>query len=197
MRFIRWAPVALAFALVFAPKANAEITGDSGKFEIYTGWYFPDPVDVSDNSGWDDFTAALRGGYNFNQHFGMGFAVQAFMTDQDMGADDIDTEYWLVDVSFAWYANPEDKAVFTVFGGPGYAMRDWEWDIAKANDFDEDGFAGHFGIAGEIQCTEHFYIRPEAMLRWIPGNGDTPYGNDIEDSTDWQVGVGWGWYIGN
>jgi hypothetical protein len=198
MRFIRWAPAALALAVLFAPKAKAEITEDSGKFEIFTGWYFPDSATTNNNENWDDWTAGLRGGYNFTQHFGMDFGVQGYRTSQDVGADNLDIEYWLVDVSFAWYANPEDKAVFTLFGGPGYASRDWNWDVANAKDFDQDGISAHVGIAGEIQCTDHFYIRPEALVRWIPGQNDVNnLGTDLEDATDWQVGIGWGWYIGN
>src|SRR5688572_14153413 len=133
MRFIRWAPMALALAVLFAPKANAEITEDSGKFEIFTGWYFPDEMGSSGDN-WDDPTFGLRGGYNFTQHFGIGFGVQEFMTDQDFGPDNLDVEYWLVDVSFAWFVNPEDKAVFTLFGGPGYASRDWDFKVASAFD---------------------------------------------------------------
>jgi len=192
MRFNRWAVSAtLVLAALVAPRAQAEITEDSGKFEIFTGWYFPDDMGTSEN--FDDLTVGLRGGYHFTQHFGMMFGVQAFQTDVEIGADELDVENWLVDVSFAWFANPEDKAVFTLFGGPGFVSRDFDFKIASALDNETDGISVHVGLGGEIQCTEHFYIRPEALVRWIDGDD----GTGIDDATDWQVGLAWGWYIGN
>lgn len=182
--------LSLVTAALIAPSAQADIVAKSGKAELYLGWMFPEN-DISGQS-LDDFTWAVRGGYHFTPHLSLLFSAQKFHTDIDTVGAEVDVDQLFLDVPVVWSFNPDSKSVFQVWGGVGYAIRDFDFAAAGTVDDDADALSLNFGLGSEIAVTEKFYIRPETSGRWLEGND----AGTIEDGIDWQVGVGFGWYIG-
>ena len=197
-RFTRWAAsvaLALSAVLVAAPAARAEVSADSGNVEVFVGWLWPEDVDGPDVD--DDWTYGIRGGYNFTKHFGLEVGVQGFNSDIDMPApfNDFDADGIFADLTFVWMVNPDDRAVFQVFGGPGFGWWSYDDNVSATKDDDDDTWTAHFGVGGKISCTKRFYLRPEARVRWFDDDED-PSGADGDGHTDLETSIGFGWYLG-
>lgn len=184
----RWAAgAALAVTAMFAPAAQAAITEDTGNIEIFAGWYAPEEDIPGENL--DDLTYGLRGGYNFTSHFMLQFGLQRFDTDYRVVGGTVDIDQWMFDVSFGWMVNPEDRGVFMLYGGPGWANTDIDVPVGK--DFDDSSLSLHLGVAGLLEITPRFYMRPDGRYRWIDGDSNN------DDRGDWEVTLGFGWALGN
>jgi len=189
-----------AVLLVAAP-ARAEVEEKTGNFEIFPGWYFPENESlVSDPE--DGFTYGVRGGYYFTQRFGVQLGLQGADLDYELNAPlsgAADISMFMADVSFIVNVNPDARAVFHVFGGPGYSWTNTELPhIAPNFDDDDNVWTAHVGIGTDIQATERFYIRPDVAIRWFSEDeDDTPGASSDSDShTDWQFTLGFGWRFG-
>ena len=175
---------ALAFA--WSPAAQAAITEKTGNLEVFVGWYTPED-DIPDES-LDDVTYGMRGGFNFTKHFMLQFGAQMFSTDYSTPAGDVDVDQWMFDTSFGWYVNPDSRAVFLVYGGPGWSNTDMDFPVVK--DESDSSLSAHVGIGGVISFGHRFYLRPDARYRWIDGD-------DNSDSRgDWEATLGFGWALG-
>ena len=194
MKFIRWAaPLALSLAaLALSPSAHAAVAANSGDIEVVIGWYWPESQTGADVQ--DDFTGGVQGGYNFTKHFGLEGSVLGFDSSVNNPAPFADTSVRALttDLSFEWLANPDKRAVFELYGGPGYAWQDVNPPGPK-NSISEDVWTMHVGVGTKISITDNFYIRPDARVRWF--DGDNKAGH-IDSHTDWQTTVSFGWYIG-
>jgi len=196
-RLTRWTgalALSLAAIALAAPSANAAVAAKSGTIEIVTGWYWPESQTGADFH--DDFTYGVRGGYNFTRHFGLQGAIQGFDTSANNAAPIVDTtkDALTVDLSFEWLANPDAKAVFELYGGPGYAWQNTNWPGPKNTDSD-DVMTWHLGIGTKISITDNFYIRPGVTARWF-GTDENPAGAGSDGHTDVEATVAFGWYIG-
>jgi hypothetical protein len=186
-RFPRWAAAAaLAAACAWAPKASAAIPDNSGTIELFAGWYNPEENVPSQDLA--DWTYGVRGGINFTPHFLFQGGVQRFTTDYDTLVGTVDIEQWMADLSFGWLVNPDNKATFLVYGGPGYAWTNTDFPTIK--DADDNSFSAHVGVGGIIQIGKSFYLRPDARYRWIDGD------NHNDDRGDWEATFGFGWLLG-
>ncbi len=193
--FARWAaPAALAlvaFALVSSP-ARAAVPERSGDLEVAIGWYWPENQSGADVN--DDFTYGIRGGYNVTKHFAVQGGIQGFDSGINNTYPTADTTFdiVMVDVSFAWLANPDAKAVFELYAGPGYA-----WQTVNppgtGNTIDENVFTGHVGVGAQIGITKSFYIRPDARYRWFDGSDSTGH---VDSHGDLEATISFGWYLG-
>ena len=175
-----------ALALAAAPAARAAVTADTGNIEVFVGWYSPEEDVAGENL--DDATYGMRGGFNFTRHFMMQIGAQMFSTDYPTIAGDVEIDQWMADVSFGWYANPDSRAVFLVYGGPGWSSTDMDFPVLK--DDSDSSLSAHVGIAGVIGIGNRFYLRPDARYRWIDGDD----GGD--DRGDWEATLGFGWTLG-
>jgi hypothetical protein len=100
---------------------------------------------------------------------------------------------FLADLSFEWLVNPDDRAVFQVYGGPGYG---WvNFDPPTGKDDDDNVLTLHFGVGAKISITDEFYIRPDARIRWFDADED-PAGGPDDSHTDLEATIGFGWYLG-
>lgn len=192
----RWA---LAGALTltmttFAMPAAADVDAGTGEIEVFAGWLWPDADSGVDL---DDLTYGLRLGYNVTEHFGIMGSLSYWQADDTIlgGTFDIDVDGVFFDLSFEWIVNPDSRANFIVYGGPGYAAFNSDWHDKTGllgGDFsvDDDVFTMHFGLSGRFQVTDIFYIRPDARVRWSD--------NDLrsDDSYDYEASIGFGWYLG-
>lgn len=200
-RMTRFLSVLAIAAATMTATAQAETTAKTGNVEIFAGWYWPENEStVADPS--DDWTYGLRLGYNFTNRFGLQFGVQGLNTDYNLtaplsGSADIDA--LMTDLSLIWHANPDDRAVFHVFGGPGYSWSTIEAPSILDPKFedDDDVFTMHLGIGVNIYATKNFYIRPDVAGRWFFEDEDNALGpgTDGDSHTDWQftLGLGWEW----
>lgn len=186
----------LATFAMAASIAHAETTAKTGNVEVVTGWYWPENGSLSTDPD-SDFTAGLRFGYNFTNRFGIQGNAQWLATSFERSApfagSSGDVTATIVDLSLIWNANPDDRAVFHVFGGPGYAWTNI--DLTPAVEDDDDVFTLHLGLGASIYATKHFYIRPDVAVRWFSEDeGSTPT-VDGDGHTDFQftVGLGWEW----
>lgn len=187
-RISHWvAAASLAVAATLAPAAHAVVTEDTGNIEVFVGWYVPEE-DVTGES-LDDLTWGIRGGYNFTSHFMMQFGGQVFTTDYETIAGDVDIDQLMFDASFGWLANPEDRGVFVLYGGPGWV--DTEMDPPVGKSVSDSSLSAHVGIGGIIQVKNRFYMRPDARYRWIDGD------DSDDDRGDWEVTLGFGWALGS
>jgi OOP family OmpA-OmpF porin len=187
------ASLALLVLFLAAPGARAEVSAKTGDIEIFTGWYWPEGGSGSDPS--DAVTYGIRGGYNFTSHFGMQGSVQGINTDLDNPTPlaDTDIESVFTDLSFEWLVNPDDRAVFEVFGGPGYSWTSIDPPVGKTDD--DNVFTMHFGIGAKITAANNFYIRPDARVRWF-SDDENGAGTSDDGHTDWEISLGIGWYLG-
>jgi hypothetical protein len=110
-----------------------------------------------------------------------------------------DVTAFMTDLSLVWHVNPDDRAVFHVFGGPGFAWSTTEVPTIPDPKFedDDDTFTLHLGVGVNIYATETFYIRPDLAGRWFAEDEDnvTGPGTDGDSHIDWQftLGLGWEW----
>lgn len=184
------AAASLAALLSGAGSALAAVEGHTGEIQIYAGWNWPD----TSNDDIDDLTAGLRVGYNVNKRFGIEGNFGYFDTEASLPApiNDLDITAWFVDVSLVFQANPDGRAVFLAYAGPGWT--DWSADTKLAGvDGDESSFSGHVGLAGKFYATDRVFIRVDGKVRFFDID------NDIQDDsvTDYEGTVSIGWTIGN
>ena len=151
------------------------------------GWYSPDE-DVP-GQDLDDLTWGLRGGFDFTKHFRMQLGAQNFSTDYDTVPGQVDIDQWMLDLSMGWNVNPDSKAVFTVYGGPGWASTDVDFPVLK--DTSDSSLTAHVGLGLRVQIANRFYIRPDARWRWIDGDDKS------DDRNDWEATLGFGWTLGD
>jgi hypothetical protein len=198
-RWIIPAGLALAAAAV-APAASAAVADNTGEIELHAGWYFPDEnIDESH----DELVYGVRFGYNLAEHFGMQLDLSHFETDFDvpapgfpgLPAGDYDYDQFMADLSFEWQINPDDRAVFQVYGGPGYAWTDVDGPGSFKADGD-DFWSLHAGAGVQIGITDRFYVRPDVRARWFDTDGDDNNAFRDDTSVDWQGTVAIGWYLG-
>lgn len=207
--FSRLSAAALVLgASLVATSARAEVTDGSGNIEVYAGWYFPD--DSGAGADYDDLTAGLRLGYVFTKHLGLQATLGWFegdgtYTHPAYGKQTISPSIVPLDISLMGYINPDSRAVFTAYGGIGYAFQDADVDVncnvlpdpvddlcradkGARESHTDDSFTLHAGVGAKIDVTESFYLRPDARVRWF---------EDREDNEmDWEVSLGFGWWLG-
>ena len=187
---------AASFALLLALGASpvrAAVHGGTGEIEIAAGWYWPEhqgPAPVKDNL--DNWTWGVRGGWNVNPKFGIKFEVQNFDTSYNntVAPTHATWDDWMGDLSFEWQVNPTNRAVFVLYGGPGYAWQHYSDNLGKSAS--ADVWTAHVGIGAKINIAGRFYIRPDARVRWYAD--DNTHG--VDNHTDWQATVGFGWELG-
>lgn len=191
-RIVRWSS-ALALAAVAAlgpaAPASAEVKADTGNIEVFLGWYVPE--DDLHGENLDDVTYGVRGGFSFTKSFMLQFGLQSFSTDVDAALSDVDIDQVMFDVSLGWVVNPEDKAVFMLYGGPGWSETDYDLVVPGLKDESDSSLSAHVGVAGLIQIGNRFYLRPDGRFRWI--DGDHVSG----DRNDWEITLGFGWALGD
>ena len=122
-------------------------------------------------------------------------SVQGINTDLDNPSplSDTNIESIFTDLTFEWLVNPDDRAVFELFGGPGFSWTSINPPVGK-ND-DDDVFTLHFGVGAKISATNNFYIRPDARVRWF-ADDENSAGSSDDGHIDWEVTLGFGWYLG-
>lgn len=178
------AVLVLAAGLV-AGTAMAETHAGTGNAEVYVGWYWPDD---DDPLSLDDFTYGVRLGATIRDRFGLSATVGRYEADDATSAVSVDVEQTLLDVSFEWLVTPDSRAVFVVYGGPGYAWADSDTvTVAGKTTIDDSFFTAHVGLGARISLGDRFYIRPDARVRWL----DT-----TDEPIDWEATFALGWYIG-
>lgn len=190
----------LAVGFVFGG-ASAPILAQ-GHFGITGGLYEPD----EDGTDQTEFYG-VRGGYRFNPMFGF----EASLTRLDLADTfdveddpffpefDVDLEFELtnLDLSVQWFPGGGN---FVVFGGPGIARLESEVSVTFLGQrFSESEssniLTAHAGVGYAWTVGDRFFIRPEARVRSYfddDDNGD----DDFEvsyDSTDYEVGLTFGW----
>lgn len=178
----------------FATDAQAETYPGTGEFEIYAGWFWPDE---EGDTNLDDLTYGVRLGYNFTEHFGLSGTLGYWEADDTAFGGFVDSDALFFDISFEWLVNPEDLAVFVVYGGPGLVSTETSFvdpgDFTKNFLVDGEEFSVHFGLGARISAGERWFLRPDVRLRWFD-DGHPLNGNDEELS--WEATFGVGWYIG-
>lgn len=193
MRLTRFAAALAVAALAMTSTVRAETKGKTGNAEVVGGWYWAQGTDLS-----DDPDAApvfgLRMGYNFTSRFGMQGSVEWLDTEYDLpapltGQGDISAAMARVDL--VWNVNPDDRAVFHVFGGPGYSWvtTDVPVPLDPSAEDDDSIFTLNLGVGVSIYATEHFYIRPDLSARWYADDEDGDGHTDVEAT----IGLGWQW----
>ena len=201
-RLTRFVSALAIAAAAMTATAQAGTTAKSGNVEFLAGWYWPEnETPVADPDA--GFTYGLRLGYNFTDRFGLQVGFQGLDTNYDLvapltGAADISS--LMTDVSMIWHANPDSRAVFHVFGGPGYSWTSIEVPTVALPDLedDDDVFTMHLGLGASIYATDNFYIRPDIAGRWFMEDEDNAVGagTDSDSHTDWQFTLGFGWQWG-
>lgn len=193
-------------AAAWAPATLAAVSADTAEIELHAGWYFPDE---QGNESLDDLVYGVRFGYNFVERFGMQLDISHFDTEDEFRFDPDGTggvapfnahfEYdqLMADISLEWQVNPDDMAVFQLYGGPGYV---WSDSQISGPGFKGDGdfntWSLHAGVGVQIGITDRFYIRPDARGRWFDADDDSSFDEDEQDQIDWEASVAIGWYLG-
>jgi len=193
---MRWA---LAGAVIFAASlaatnASADVKSGSGEIEVYAGWLWPDDDPGIDT---DDLTYGIRLGYNVTEHFGITGSLGYWEANDSvalLGYNRLEADGLFFDLSFEWIINPDSRAAFLLFGGPGYASFNGDLvdktGVLSTASFDDDVFTAHAGVALRAQVTDRFYLRPDVRVRW----NDSDLHSD--DAYDWEASLGFGWYLG-
>ena len=182
-----------ALAATTPTPARADGNGHVGEIEIFAGYLW---ADYSNHDlDLDDFVYGARGGYNFTDRFALQGTVERFdgedSTGSGLGKVTYRVQSWFVDVSFVWQVNPDDRATFMVYGGPGWG--NFDADITGSTiAVDDSEFTLHAGLGLEIALTKHIYLRPDVRTRWY--ELDESFGSD--DSLDWEITGAIGFWVG-
>ena len=180
----RKTPVLLATALLavaLALPASAAVEEGTNDFEIFAGVNFTDtPLDEAATFG-------ISFGRVFTPHVGGEIALTYWEDDSStllVDADDIH-----LDLSVIYYANPDSRGVFKVYGGIGWTNENL--DVKGGGSFDEDSFTAHAGIGGRFTVgeSEKFFLSVDGKARW--------YENTSDDRIDFEALFGFGWVWGN
>ncbi len=146
---------ALLLLLLVPAAAHAQ---DNRWIEAYGGTYHPQLLD-------NQFTYGVRAGVKTSDHFGLEGSVGKLSTSFQFGPVKIKDDTTLVDLSLKAYLNPDGKARFFLFGGPGWAFSNVNalgTSLARS-----DSFSAHIGAGLDVKLTDHFYIRPDVRGRWF------------------------------
>lgn len=157
--------IAALLILGAAVPAAAQETGFG--IEVFGGIYMPDELD-KDHDVWGG-----RFSYRFNDHFGLQTAVSTIdLEDEAFGRNvrNLRFDLFLVDASFQWY--PGGRG-FYLFGGPGWATIDLEYNLQGNNNditASDDIFTVHAGLGYEWLLGQHAFIKPQALARHFEGD---------------------------
>lgn len=176
----------LLAASVAAP-ASAAVEEGTNSFEIYAGIYFPDGSLFDENA-----TYGLRFGRAFTANWGGEISGGFYNDDVDTATTNTDIDILNVDFDVLYFANPDSKAVFTVFGGIGWANTDLTTTTKLGGavvSADSDSFTANIGIGGRfyLGAEERIYLRLDAKARYFDDRST--------DEVDFETtfGVGWVW----
>ncbi|MEM7587540.1 MAG: porin family protein [Acidobacteriota bacterium] len=174
------------------------VAAGQSHFEIFAGQYF------ADSSIGDEPVVGLRGGYRFNDRFGLEASLsRAEVIDPIASVFGADGDGVFFDVSARWYLTPEKRAQWVLYGGPGYASlesgRQFRFDFLGPRDPDDpvlstDSVSLHVGIGVEIAVGRRTYLRPDVKARWLEGYSS----NDgfLRSDFEYEATVGFGWKFG-
>lgn len=200
----RWVRILLIVGLVFGG-ASASLQAQ-GYFGLSAGVYQPeeDEADLTETFG-------IRGGYRFHPRFGFEGSISrvdladAFpIEDAPLpGLDfDLDADLTNFDFSLQWFPR---EGNLVIFGGPGAALLDAEVRVTffgqSFSDSDSENILTvHAGLGYVWPIGDRFMIRPEARVRHY-------FGDEIDgsedglavsyESTDYELGVTFGWRFGS
>ncbi len=192
-----WILLTVASVLFIAQVQPVE--AGQGHFEVFAGQYF------SDSAIDDEPVVGVRGGYRFNDHFGLqGSLGRVELIDPVISVFGADGDGVFFDVSAMWYLNPGKKAEWVLFGGPGHA------NLQSGNRFrldlhgdiydDEhrirstDSATLHAGVGVEISFGNRTYLRPMVKARWFEGFSSQD--DFLRSDTDVEATVAFGWKWG-
>ncbi|MEM7245191.1 MAG: outer membrane beta-barrel protein [Acidobacteriota bacterium] len=169
--------VVVSSLFVRAEVAHADVREYTGELELFGGVLFTDDA-LLDGEG---AVYGLRVGYNASDRWGFQAALGLHEDDGFSGKTPFDYEAWNLDLSAVYHVNPEDTAVFTVFGGVGASFID-----VDPSAFEDDTFTAHFGLAGKFAVSEHAYLRLDARARWLEDS------DHVDLETTFALGFRWG-----
>jgi hypothetical protein len=181
---------------MLAVPASAAVEEGSNSFEIYAGVYFPDGSTFDEAA-----TYGLRFGRAFTSRWGGEISAGYYEDDAVTGAGtvasptlDNDLDIINIDLDVVFFANPDSSAVFTVYGGIGWANTDWKQTdvVAKTStSADSDSFTVNAGIGGRfyLGAEERVFLRIDGRARYFEDRDD--------DEIDFEATFGVGWVWGN
>ncbi|UCF80486.1 MAG: porin family protein [Acidobacteriota bacterium] len=186
---------AMAVLVFMAAPAVAEVTEDTAHLEGGLGYYVGDSVDIytEEFEIESDLLINVRGGWFFTERWGLEGQLWRADTEATLSGPlttflfggDIsgDVTVWGLDASAVYCTNPAGKHNFLVVGGVGYSSAEDE-----AGD-DEGSLTLNLGVAGRINVTDNFYVRPDARYLYV---------NDIMDESfnNFLITVNVGWVFG-
>ena len=172
-----------------AVPASAAVEEGSNSFEVYAGIYFPDGSMFDENA-----TYGLRLGRAFTSRWGGEISGGYYNDDMNVGVINNDIDIINIDLDVVFFANPDSKGVFTVFGGIGWANTDLtvtDKGLGTSASFDSDSFTVNAGIGGRfyLGADEQIYLRFDAKARY--------YEDRATDEVDLEATFGVGWVWGN
>ena len=177
----------LLTAVLVAP-ASAAVEEGTSQFEIFAGVYFPDGSIFDENP-----TYGLRFGHVFSPRVGFEIQGSYYGDDEDLVLTNVDIDLINVDLDVVFFANPDSRAVFTVFGGLGWSNTDITvTDLTTKARFsdDSDSLTVNAGIGGRffVGSGERVYLRLDGRARWFEDRDD--------DEVDFEATFGVGWVFG-
>ena len=171
-----------AFAVVLAPAPAAA----AGKVEVFAGYFFPEELD-------EDLTYGLRFGSKWENNWGWEVSASWFDVADSQGFSGraVDADIMHVDGSAVYYPGGGD---FGILFGVGWATGNVD-DPRSTEDFSDDTFTFHGGVAYDFNITESFYVRPDIRFRYYELEGFGPEGGKDTQLT-YEAAVALGWRFG-
>lgn len=163
IRLFRLAATAAALVITTASSGWAQ-SEERGSFELFGALVRPTDSD----SDLETEAYGLRGGYRFNDTWGLEGSVSRLNEDE--------VDVWFGDVSLKAHALRSERFDLYAVAGPGLIQVESEDPEATV----------HLGVGLEIGLGERSYLRPEVRGRWL-----TDELHFDEGVVDYSVGFGW------
>ncbi len=183
-----------ALSAYILTQPGAAVAGQ-GHLEVFAGQYF------SDSEIGDEPVVGIRGGYRFNDHFGLqGSIGRVELLHPVFSVFDADGDGIFFDVSALWYLNPGKKAEWVLFGGPGFASLESGGQfkipglIYDNHRRSTDSATLHAGVGVEISLGQRTYLRPAVKARWFEGFSSQD--DFLRSDVDVEATVAFGWKLG-
>jgi hypothetical protein len=153
---------------------------------VFAGYFIPEELD-------EDLAYGLRFGSKMDNNWGWEIGASWFDVADSQGFSGraVDADIMHVDFSGVYYPGGNDLGVLF---GVGWATGNVD-DPRSTEDYSDDTFTVHGGVAYDFNLTENFYVRPDVRFRWYELEGFGPEGGKDSQLT-YEAAVALGWRFG-